>query len=63
MTITLVSNLHAQMQHKFPSQSFQNALKNMATTTFMGRKQLKEPTKNAEIDTKLEVYKPEPNHD
>ena len=60
---TLVSNLQAQIQHRLPSQPFQNPKENVSATSLRSGKVLKEPRKNREIEHEVEVQKPEPNKD
>ena len=63
VTDTIVSNLQAQIQHRLPSQPFQNPKQNVSAMTLRSGKELKEPRKNKVVDYGIEVNKLEPNQD
>jgi len=54
-TDTVVSNVQAQIQYRFPSQLFQNPKENVSAMKLRGRKMLKGPRKNREVENKVEV--------
>jgi len=60
---TIVSNLQAQIQNRLPSQSYHNPKENVSAITFKSGKELKEPTKNREVEPELEVEGAEPELD
>ena len=61
VTNTVVNNVQAQIQHRLPSQPFQNPKKNVSAITLRSGKELKEPRTNREVEHEVEVQEPEPN--
>jgi len=61
VTDTIVSNLQAQIQHRLPSQPFQNPKQNVSAMTLRSGKELKELRKNRKVKHEIEINKPEPN--
>jgi len=62
-TDTIVSNLQAQLQNRLSSQPYPNPKENVSAITLRSGKELKEPTKNREMEPELEVKGAEPELD
>ena len=62
-TDIIVSNLQTQMPNRLPSQPYPNPKANVSAITLRSGKELKEPTKNREVEPELEVKAAEPELD
>ena len=55
--------LHVQIQHRLPSQPFQNPKENVSAMTLRSGKELKETRKDRGVEHEIEVQELEPNQD